>query len=145
MDSKDKEVTRLERGWAGHFIAAHSCRFRRNTLLSHKDTEIVVSTVGLMENPLYKEKHQARGFSSDRFMEIGYHRHYETMAFHSDLKDARYHDADITKEVPFDSPWSISVLDADDKANDMHEAVVAEIMEGLQQGNVYKQRGDEIR
>jgi len=124
------EVTRTERGWAGHFIGANQCRFRRNTLLECGDIKIVVSTVGLMENVL---KGKELGHKEE-FMEIGYNRHYETMAFHSDHNDTRYHDIDVAREVCFDSPWSISMIDADDKANDMHEVVVEEVTKKLSGG-----------
>jgi len=124
------KVKRTERGWAGHFIYSNRCRFRRNTLLECGDIKIVVSTVGLMETPWKK----GDKLYSGPFDEIGYNRYYETMAFHSNPDDIRYHDADVNREVYFDSPWSISVVDADDKANDMHEAVVAEISTKLKNG-----------
>lgn len=119
-------VTRTERGWAGHFICANQCRFRRNTLLECGDVQIVVSTVGLMEN---YDKTKGK----PQFREIGFDRHYETMAFHADPADTRYHDAD-DQQVYFDSPWAIAEVDADDRANDMHEAVVAEITNRLAAG-----------
>lgn len=118
-------VTRTERGWAGHFCAANRCNFRRNTLLSYKKIKIVISTVGLMN-------------IENKFEKIGDNRYYETMAFHSDKNDQRYHDIDVTKQVSFDSKWAIPELDADDKANDMHEAVVLEITNKLLAGTISK-------
>ena len=117
------EIIRTERGWAGHFICANDCRFRRNTLLECGAIKIVVSTVGnLVLSPATKVE------------TIGYDRYYETMAFHSNKADIRYHDADVSREVDFDSDRSIGLEDADDKANDMHEAVVAEITAKLEAG-----------
>ena len=120
-------VKRTERGWAGHFICANRCRFRRNTLLEYGDIKIVVSTVGLMED------YQNEG----KFDTIGHERYYETMVFHADSEDTRYHDIDVGKQIDFDSEWSIGEIDADDKANDMHEKVVEEITNGLLNDNVY--------
>ena len=116
------KVIRQERGWAGHFICGHQCLFRRNTLLTCGDVRIVISTVGLLPDPLNKGK----------FMEIGCNRYYETIAFHSDAKDIRYYDMDVEREVVFDSPWAISEIDADDKANEMHEKVVKELTQRLE-------------
>jgi hypothetical protein len=84
--------------------------------LEHGDVLIVVSTVGLMTN------------HKGKIEEIGLDRYYETMAFHADSNDHRYHDADVTMPVDFDSPWAISRIDADDEANAMHDNVVAEIV-----------------
>ena len=120
------DVKRTERGWAGHFICANRCRFRRNTLLEAGDIRIVVSTVGLMEDP----------FSSDKFAPIGFERHFETMAFHA-KHDGRYWDADVQRQVSFRSSWSIEDCNADDRANDMHEDVVAEIAERLEAGEQF--------
>lgn len=131
------DVKRTERGWAGHFICAPRCRFRRNTLLEYGNIKIVVSSVGLMET-IWKEDDS---YYKGRFEEIGFHRYYETMAFHSNTSDSRYHDANVTKEISFSSPWSITEGDADDKANDMHEQVVREITEGLLQGKTYNKEG----
>jgi len=122
--SSSSGVIRTERGWAGHFICANRCKFRRNTLLAYNDIKIVVSSVGLME-------------IDGKFDTIGYNRHFETMAFHSDLTDKRYYDADVSKQVFFDSEWAIAEVDADDKANEMHEAVVLEITNKLLAGETF--------
>lgn len=124
-----KLVKRTERGWAGHFCCAHHCQFRRNTLLECGDVKIVVSTVGLMRDVLAKNER--------KFESIGINRYFETMAFHADPADTRYHDAEVTREIRFKSPWAIDKLDADDKANDMHEAVVAEITNKLAAGETF--------
>lgn len=75
-------------------------------------------------------------FYRSQFEEVGFGRYYETMAFHADPQDTRYHDADASRGILFDSPWAISEVNADDKANDMHEVVVAEITGKLIAGGV---------
>lgn len=125
-----QEVKRTERGWAGHFICADGCRFRRNTLLEYGDKKWVVSTVGL-----YLSR------SANKFEEIGLNRWYETMAFEAD--DTPYHDADVSKQIDFDSEWGLFAESweefkakypyPDNDANDMHEAVVAELMEKIKE------------
>jgi len=122
---------RTERGWGGHFIGSDSCRFRRNTLLENGETKIVVSTVGLMLDPIRLGVGRA-------YCEIGYNRYFETMAFHAE-HDGRYWDADVSREIHFDSPWAIADLDADDRANDMHETVVNEITARLDAGETFKE------
>lgn len=112
-----KEVKRTERGWGGHFCGFENCRFRRNTLLEYKDMKIVVSTVGQMYNARVSKK----------ITEIGWERYYETRAFHADTADLIYHDADVSRQVNFESKWSLSKPSQDNEANDMHEAVVKEI------------------
>lgn len=125
-------VKRTERGWAGHFICANRCMFRRNTLLEHGDIKIVVSTVGLMPTP---QEYKKLGISRGDYEPIGLDRHYETMAFHSNPADTRYHDADVTRRIYFESPWAISEVDADDQANIMHDMVVEELTERLEKGD----------
>jgi hypothetical protein len=127
------DIKRTERGWAGHFICADRCLFHRNTLLEYKDIKIVVSTVGLMVNIHSKDYP-----NKIEFEPIGaFNRYYETMAFHSKNDDARYNDADVTKQISFNSKWSLDFLDADDFANKMHEDVVTEISNELLSGNKY--------
>lgn len=122
--SGSSDVIRTERGWAGHFIGANRCRFRRNTLLTYNDIKIVVSSVGLME-------------IDGKFETVGAGRHFETMAFHSDPTDTRYYDANVSRQVYFDSEWAIAEPDADDKANEMYEAVVLEITNKLLAGETF--------
>jgi hypothetical protein len=111
------KIERTERGWAGHFIAADNCRFRRNTLLNNGKVSVVVSTVG---NYVYQGNVE----------EIGVNRYYETMAFFSKVNDLQYHDADVSKQIHFNSPWEISTFteNSDNDANTMHDTVVLEIM-----------------
>lgn len=123
------KVIRTERGWAGHFCCSYRCLFQRNTLLQYEGVSIVVSTVGLMQS-LFADAF----FDDSKFEEIGHGRYYETMVFHSDKNDLRYHNADLLREITIESPWYISEVDADDKANIMHDTVVEEIVERLKAG-----------
>lgn len=122
------ELKRTERGWGGHFICAERCAFRRNTLLEYGDRKIVVSTVGLMQGFHNEAKYHTIGAGG---------RYYETMAFGA-KKNGPYIDADVSENVHFDSEWAICAdsidklpEDVDNNANDMHEAVVAELSKRL--------------
>lgn len=120
------EIKRTERGWAGHFCAAHGCGFRRNTLLECRDLKLVISTVGNYQIP-----------SIPGITEIGCGRYYETMVFHA-LWDDKFLDADVCRgEIPINSKWCISTLNSDIEANDMHEAVVAEMTQRLSEGDKF--------
>ncbi len=118
---------RTERGWPGHFNLGHRCLFHRNTLLEYEDVSIVVSTVGLLQNFRPAES---------RFDTVGDGRYFETMAFHTKKEDTRWWDIDVTRQIYFDSPWQIDVVDADDRANDMHEVVVEELTGKLERGEI---------
>jgi hypothetical protein len=124
-----KEVKRTERGWSGHFCCASRCRFRRNTLLECDGVEIVVSSVGAMYN------------DNGDLEEIGIGRHYETKAFHVDKYSGEYKDADVGKEIFFESKCALKWHKKgfiDNEANDMHEAVVKEISDNLAKGWLYE-------
>lgn len=115
-------IVRTERGWAGHFICAKDCFYRRNTLLSNGRRKIVVSTVGGMK---VKGKWDTIGAGG---------RYYETMAFVA-KKEGHYWEADVSKQLSFDSEWAICADspvklpdDVDNKADRMHEAVIAEFI-----------------
>lgn len=127
------KVKRTERGWAGHFICANRCRFRRNTLLEGGGFRIVVSSVGLMEKWIGdpRQDKNVRGFE-----EVGINRHYETLVFYAEPPPSRYFDADVTREIAVSAPWCIKNIDADDKANEMHDAVVEEMIERMSNGKV---------
>lgn len=118
-----------ERGWPGHYVCAHDCEFRRNTLITVGEKRIVVSTIGA-----------SRINGMGPMQTIGIDRYYETMAFEAVL-EGDYWEADVSKEVPFKSKKDICAESpeelpkcADLVANEMHEAVVAEI-EGAMNGN----------
>ena len=120
-------VKRTERGWAGHFIGAHDCMFRRNTLLERGKDRIVVSTVG---GYLRNEKLETIGAGG---------RYFETMAFKA-KKVGAYFDTVFSKELSFKSPWEICADspeelpdDVDNQADLQHERVVAELIAMLEQ------------
>jgi len=113
------------RGWAGHFICAHDCRFRLNTLIEHGERRIVVSTVGHFVG------------SDGKVLPLGArNRMYETMAFEA-KENGVYWDADVSKDVEFDSVWSIHHIkrDTDAEAQEMHEKVVKELVDKLEKGD----------
>ena len=116
-----RAVKRTERGWGGHFCCAQSCLFRRNTLLEKDGVYVVVSSVGSM-------------VINKGLEQVGLGRYYETMAFFSKADDDRYHDADVSKQISFDSDWAISEQDADDEANEMHDIVVEELSRKMEDG-----------
>ena len=121
------EVRVTERGWAGHLIFADACRFRRNTLLEYKDKKWIVSTVGAMPANKYSFEKSENGFTT-----IGLGRYYETMAFETQ-KNGIYWDANVEKQIDFDSNWALNECDfnSDQRANDMHDKVVEELIEKI--------------
>jgi hypothetical protein len=121
------------RGWAGHFILGHKCQFHLNTLIEYKRIKIVVSTVGRLPHT------PCLGIPRRDWEEVGCSRHYETMAFHASL-DGKFWDADVSRQVDFDAPWSWPKIEDEDKANDGHYAVVKEICDGLKRGKTYGRR-----
>lgn len=120
-------VKRTERGWAGHFICGHKCLFRRNTLIENGRKKIVVSTVGGMRT------------GENTIETIGaFGRYYETMAFKA-RKEGPYWEIDVGKQISFESEWSICAdnvadlpSDVDNKADQMHETVVAELIRSIE-------------
>ncbi|MEY2152341.1 hypothetical protein AB7849_15655 [Rhodanobacter sp. 115] len=126
------DVTRIERGWAAHYICAARCLFRRNTLLVAGDRGIVVSTVGN-----FRPEDHGHG-PVEKVNADGY---YETQAFIAGGDVAGgvgYIEADIRRPVHFESPRRLDLSpdvdrQADLVANTMHENVVAELIEVLRQ------------
>ena len=125
------EVNVTERGWAGHFICSDRCLFRRNTLLEYNDKKWVVSTVGAYRN------------RENKMDSIGHRRWYETKAFEA-KEEQGYIEADIEKEIYFDSEWGIwgdsweEVCKncngtPDNVANNMHDIIVNELIDKIKE------------
>lgn len=132
-------VKRTERGWAGHFICAYDCIFRRNTLLEKGEKRIVVSTVGGY-------------FRNGKIETIGAGgRYYETMAFKG-KKEGPYFEIDVFEEQLFESEWEICAnspeglpKDVDNQADQQHERVVEELTALLEQSNMdEKEQGSDV-
>jgi len=119
-----ERIKRTERGWIGHYICADHCRFRRNTLLEFGDVRVVVSSVGM-----YWDK------SRNEYVTVGPGRYYETMAFYAKF-DGRFWDADVGRQVTLNGEWCVEELDGEDRANDMHDARVREVMRRIRSGEL---------
>lgn len=122
-------ITIKERGWPGHFILGNKCLYHRNTLVSSEDIAVVVSTVG---NMILDEK---KGVE-----EVGLNRIYETMVFVAKYEN-NYQEADVNREVyNTASNWNLSKHelrgDSDNQADDMHDAMVTEVVELIRTNNV---------
>lgn len=123
----DIEVKRTERGFAGHFICAKDCWYRRNTLLEAGNLRIVVSSVG--------NYHMPPRLSNGEAAEIGLDRYYETMAFYAKWEDP-YWEADIERPVSFHAEWGIFEKpknESDFEMDEIHEGVVAELSQRLKE------------
>ena len=119
------EVKRTERGWAGHFCCSYRCEYHRNTLLEYNGMKVVVSTVGRLRKDMV----------SGTYEDLGYKRHFETMAFMA-KEDDKYNDADVERELSFDAKWSLPYPDMELEADAMHEDVVTELSKRLVDGTL---------
>lgn len=129
------KLKRTERGWGeSYFCSTHRCKFRRNTLLEYGDVRVVISTVGLLMPPQVDVLEPVGDTEYDTLNANG--AYFETMAFHADPKDTRYHDADISRQIKINQNWQIKEVDADDIANEMHEEIVVEIEARLRRGKL---------
>ena len=112
------------RGWPGHFIMAHACVFHLNTLVELGRVRIIVSTVENMQLP-----------GKRKATEIGLGRFYETMVFKAALRDG-YWDQDPGERIYIYGNTLVRHvgLTSDQKANDMHEEIVQEIVDRIKEG-----------
>jgi len=123
MEEKMEKIKIYYRGWPGHFICGYRCVFHLNTLIEFGDIKVVVSTVGLM-----RKDGQVHEYDT-----IGHNRHFETMAFHA-KKDGKFWDADVTRQINFESEWAWESVEDEWKANKGHLAVVEELSNKLRSG-----------
>lgn len=116
---KTNMVKRTERGWAGHYICADQCMFKRHTLLEFKGINIIVSTVG-----------QQFRTNNHKPVMVGSGRFYETLVFKAKYSDStpKMLIANVNEQIEFDSNWMIENPHKHLEANQMHEDVVSEIM-----------------
>ena len=77
------------------------------------------------------------GLDGKGFEPIGaFDRYYETMCWYADLNDTRYYDIDVERQISLNGQWYINKIDADDKANVMHDNAVEEIKARLMSGEL---------
>lgn len=119
-------LTRIERGWAGHFVMGIKCQWHRNTLILDSDSGrgIIVSSVGQLPD----ENHP------DKYIQIGAFRYYETMVFIA-RQEGEYMDADVTRQVFPETKWYVSDYPegtTDLKAEEIHEHNVAAVLSNFE-------------
>lgn len=120
-----------ERGWAGHYICAHYCRYRRNTLVSSEGRHVVVSSVGNMH---HDEQTGMKTIGAGG-------RYYETMVFRG-AKIGPYIDAIIAAPIYPPEPLNTGIFaecpeeladSIDSDADAMHDAIVAWVREEFEE------------
>ena len=94
-------------------------------MLEHENKFVVISTVGFC-------------VLDKQIVEIALNTYYETKAFLSDSSDTKYHDADVSKELLLSSNCYITEMNenSDLLANEMHEQVVKEVAQRLEENNI---------
>jgi hypothetical protein len=80
-----------------------------------------------------KNWHAPDAMQRTTFEKIGHDRYFETMAFHA-YKNDEFWDADVERQIAFNSPWSYSNLSDEWAANKGHWVVVEEIVSKLESG-----------
>lgn len=131
MKIKKKEVILEERGWPGHYVWCSYCEFRRNSLVTCEDVNIVVSTVG------FQTKQSDTDPFSFEVVEIAIGRHYETMAFVAD--NSEHKNADIDRKIELGCKWEINLEGETEKhleADDMHGEAVMWVADQLLNGTL---------
>lgn len=131
MDTRPK-IKITERGWVDrvHLLDCIRCRFCRNTLIEGEGERCVVSTLGA--------RHRAYQESLEPLDEMAGGIYYETRACEAFLESYRgavRWSGDGERDVPLDGRVQLCAdsasdlpADADQQANDMHDAAVAEIV-----------------
>lgn len=114
-----KSVKVTYRGWPGHYIVAKDCIFRLNTLVEVGEIRYVVSTVGNL---------QPRVPIGSKIEKVGCDYYYETMVFRAALVEGGYWDQDSGNPVLTKHCVEKITIDSDQKAQEMHEAAVGEII-----------------
>jgi len=112
----------INHGYAGHFICAERCLFRRNTTVEDisQNKAITVSTVG---------DFRMKGDFEGEPQTVGLDRYYETMMFEAYKGDEfhghRYWYADVTKDLTgYLDEWAISEPYKDYLADEMHKNAI---------------------
>ena len=125
------EVRITERGWPGHYIMGYACLFRRNTLLEYGEKKYIVSTIGSK----FKNLAQPR----EGYEEVGHNRWFETCVFKA-IEEDGYIDIDPAEELyDYEEGLFAKTIEelkekyptVDNKANEMHDAVVAKVADDL--------------
>lgn len=121
------EVNRTERGWNAYLLGSQWCSFKRNTLLQYNGIDIVVATTGNFINPLTYKNDKIPGTNVWYVTIVG---------MGAEMGD--YIELDGSKQISVVAKHDIESEEYSDQfdaeANEMHEEVVAEIIQRLLDG-----------
>lgn len=123
-----EDIKITERGWCGYLKGYADCLFRRNTLIEYRDKKVVVATLGNYIDWLNEEVSPVK----DSMW-------YVTIAGYA-TKNEGYWDMDPQRRIKINGRHYITgTFDEllatyeciDETANDMHEAIVVEMMDRI--------------